>query len=120
MSKNPMVLLVTFLLELAGVFAQGYWGWTTQEGLWRPILGLGIPLITATIWGIFRVPGEPGDAPVRVSGPVRLMIEAAFFGLAVLLLAAAGQSNAAIVLGGIVVVTYLASYDRIIRFMKLG
>lgn len=70
------------------------------------------------LWGVFRVPGDPGDAPVAVPGPVRLLLEAVFFATAVVLLDAAGQSNTALVFGSIVVLHYLASYDRVIRFLR--
>ncbi len=113
MSKHPANLLLRFLLELAALAGMGVWGWTTQEGAWRPILGLGVPLIAAVLWGVFRVPGDPKEAPVAVRGWVRLLLEALFFAGGVGLLVAAGQPVAAGVLGALVLLHYLASYDRV-------
>ena len=117
MSQNPLNLALRFVLELAALFALGYWGWTQNDGIWQPVLGLGVPLIAAVVWGVFRVPGDPKDAPVAVPGVVRLLIEAVFFGAAVALLAAAEQPTAALVFGVIVVLHYLASYDRVLRLL---
>lgn len=114
MSNNPINLGVRFMLELAGLVAMGYWGWTQHTGLLRWALMLGVPLAAAALWGIFRVPDDPGVPPVKVPGVVRLALEAAFFGLAVVLLLAADQRTAALILGGIVLVHYAVSYDRVI------
>jgi hypothetical protein len=68
MANNPINLLVRFILELAGLFALGYWGWTQHTGALRILLAVGLPLLAAAIWGVFRVPGHPGNAPVAVPG----------------------------------------------------
>jgi hypothetical protein len=117
MSKNPLVLTLMFLLELALLFALGYWGWTQHEGIARILLTIGLPLVAAVLWGVFRVPGEPGDAIVAVPGAVRLLLELGLFALAILLLASAGQTTAATLFGGLVVLEYALSYDRIRRFL---
>jgi hypothetical protein len=98
---------------MAILVALTYWGWTEHHGLWRPVLGLGLPLAAAILWGTFRVPGDPKDAPVPVPGPVRLPLELVLFAAAVWLLAAADQPSLAAVLGVLVVLHYTASYDRI-------
>lgn len=118
MSNNPINLALRFVLELVALFAIGYWGWTQHTGIVQVLLCLGLPIIAATIWGIFRIPGEPGPAPVAVPGWVRLLLEAVFFGAAVILLAAAQQQTPSIILGIVVVLHYLASYDRIIRLLR--
>jgi hypothetical protein len=114
MSKNPLVMLLTFLLELAGLGAMFYWGWTQNEGILRWVLAIGIPVIAATIWGVFRVPNAPGPAPVAIPGVLRLVIEFAFYAVAVGLLLAAGAQQAALILGGLVVLCYLLSYDHVL------
>ncbi|HMM28340.1 MAG TPA: YrdB family protein [Aggregatilineaceae bacterium] len=113
MSNHPVNLALRFALELAGLGAMGYWGLTEHEGIARWLLGLGLPLVAAVLWGTFRVPNDPRDAPIAVPGAVRLLLEAAFFGGAVLLLALADQPRAATIMGVIVVLHYVASYDRI-------
>jgi len=113
MSSNPINLGFRFLLELAGLFAMGYWGWSQHEGVWRFLLGFGVPLLAAALWGTFRVPNDPGKAPVVVPGWVRLLLEVAYFAAAVVLLATAYQPTAALILGVLVVFHYALSYDRI-------
>jgi hypothetical protein len=117
MSKNPLVLTLMFLLELAMLAALAYWGWTQHEGLLRVILAVGVPLAAAVLWGVFRVPGEPGDAIVPLRGIIRLLLELGLFALAVILLLAANQPTTAMILGGLVVLEYALSYDRIYRFL---
>lgn len=114
MSKNPIVLTLWFLMELAGLFAQGYWAWTTQEGLLRVLLVIGVPVVSATIWAVFRVPNDGGDPTVIVTGKVRLLIEIAFWGLTVGLLFAAEKSTAALIFGGVMVALYGLTNDRVV------
>ncbi len=113
MSSHPLNLALRFLLELAALAAMAYWGWTTQEGAWRVVLAVGIPLVAAALWGTFRVPGDPAKAPVAVPGLARLLLEFAFFGAAAGLLIAANQPTTAQVLAVVVILHYIASYDRI-------
>ncbi len=119
MSSNPLNLLLRFVLEMAGLFAMGYWGWTEHDGLMRYGLAFGLPLAAATLWGIFRIPNDPGPAPVAVPGPVRLLLEVVYFAAAVILLAAAGSTTAAVVFGVLILFHYLISYDRV-RWMFTG
>jgi hypothetical protein len=112
MSKHPLNLALRFALELAGLWAYGYWGWRAHAGLARWLWTLGLPLLTATLWGVFRVDNEPNKAPVRVPGWVRLLLEVAYFGGAAWLLNAAGRPTWSLVFGLVVVFHYLISYDR--------
>lgn len=118
MSRNPIVLTVIFLLELAGLVAMGYWGWTRHEGLMRFVWTIGLPVAAAAIWGVFRVEGDPGHAPVAVHGVVRLLLEIAYFALAVWLLVLAAAPAAALILGAVALVDYALSYDRILRMIR--
>ncbi len=65
-----------FLLELCGLAALIYWGFQAAEGLMKIVLGVLLPLLAAAAWGTFKVPNDPGKAPVAVRGPVRLLLEA--------------------------------------------
>jgi len=118
MSNNPINLTVRFLLELAGLVAMGVWGWTQHEGIARFAWTIGLPVVAAAVWGVFRIEGEPGHAPVAVHGIVRLLLEVVYFGGSVWLLALAGYPTAAIVLGAVVVVHYATSYDRVLRMVR--
>ena len=50
-------LLVRFLLELCMLAAVGYWGFKTHSS-WamKLLLGIGLPVLIAVIWGIFMAP----------------------------------------------------------------
>jgi hypothetical protein len=50
-------LLVRFLLEICMLAAVGYWGFKTGSG-WavRVILGIGLPVLIAVVWGMFVAP----------------------------------------------------------------
>jgi hypothetical protein len=113
MSKNPVNLVLRFVLEIVALAALAYWGWTEHDGIGRIVFGIGLPVAAAAVWGTFRVPDDPRDPPVTVPGWVRLLLEVIYFAAAVILLAAAGESQFAVILGVIVVVHYAASYDRI-------
>lgn len=113
LSLHPLNLAFRFLLELAALAAFGYWGWTQHEGFLRPVVAVGLIILAAVMWGTFRVPGDPGKAPIAISGRVRLLLEFVFFGSAVGLLAAADQSQVAIIFGVVTLIHYLISYDRL-------
>lgn len=113
MSSHPINLGLRLLLELSILASLGYWGWTQHAGAWRFVWAVGMPLAAAVLWGTFRVPGDPGDAPVPVPGAVRLLLEALLFAAAVVFLAAAGRRGIAIGLGVVIVLHYAVSYDRV-------
>lgn len=50
-------LAVRFLLELCMLAAVGYWGFKTQA-TWpmKILLGIGLPLLIAVLWGTFLAP----------------------------------------------------------------
>ncbi|MBX3066985.1 MAG: YrdB family protein [Anaerolineae bacterium] len=114
LSNNVLVLLIAFLSELAGIAALAYWGWTQHEGILRLLLAVGAPLIAAVIWGVFRVPNDPGAALVKVPGWLRLLIEWGFYVISVIALNAAGQPTAALILAVIVIAYYVVSYEHVI------
>jgi hypothetical protein len=113
MGAHPINLGLRFVLELGTWAAMGYWGWTQHDGLPRALWGIGLPLLAMAVWGTFRVPDDPGKAPVAIPGIVRLTLELGEFGLGAWLLIAAGRSTLGIVFAVIVALHYLASYDRI-------
>jgi len=50
-------LLARFLLELCLLAAVGYWGFNTNSGwLMKIILGIGLPVLIAALWGMFIAP----------------------------------------------------------------
>jgi len=116
MSTHPLNLGVRFILEITTLIAIGFWGWRQGEGAVSFLLGLGIPLMAAVVWGTFAVPNDPsrsGKAPVPVPGIVRLLIELAYFAFGAWALYDIGLTGWGITLGAIVLIHYIASFDRI-------
>jgi hypothetical protein len=121
MASHPLNLAVRFLLEIAALLALGYWGFDQHSGIWRFVLGLGLPVLAAIAWGTFAVPDDrsrSGSAPVPVPGAVRLILELALFGLASWALYDAGRPVLALILAGVTVVHYVVSYDRIAWLLR--
>lgn len=106
-------LVLRFLLELAGLIAAGYWGFTWfDHWVLSALFGIGIPVLMAAAWGIFRVPNDGGPPVVEVKGQVRLCLEIVYFGQAVYLLAIAGKPALAAAFATILVINYAIGYRR--------
>lgn len=121
MGSHPLNLTLRLLLELAALFAMGYWGWTQHEGLARWFWVIGAPLIAAVLWGTFAVPNDPsrsGHAPVPTPGAVRLLLELLIFAASAIALMASQQEAAGITLAIVVLVHYAISYDRILWLFR--
>ena len=122
MGSHPLNLAIRFLLEIAALTAIGMWGWQYGSGTWlRFILVISLPIIAAAIWGIFNVPNDPsrsGAAPIVVPGIIRIAIELAIFSLATWALYELAYPQLSWLLGGLVSLHYLVSYDRILWLIK--
>ena len=116
MGSHPINLAIRFVLELSALFSLGLWGWRSGNGWQRFALALLVPIVAAVLWGTFAVPGDPsrsGAAPIAVPGVVRLVLELGIFALAAWALNHAGFARASWILGIIVALHYVTSYDRI-------
>ena len=116
MGSHPINLTVRFLLELIVLVVAGMWGWKQTDSWLKFVLVISVPLLLATVWGVFNVPDDPsrsGNAPLIVPGLVRLLIELAFFGFGVWALYQMGYHQWSTVLAIVVLIHYLVSYDRI-------
>ena len=116
MGSHPVNLMIRFILELAALASVGLWGWKSFDGILQYALGLGLPILMTMVWGTFAVPEDPsrsGKAPIPVSGLIRLIIEIIFFALAVWALYDLEYDRLSYALGGIVLIHYLVSYDRL-------
>jgi hypothetical protein len=106
---------------MTALFAMGYWGWQQRVDLARYLFAVLVPLVAASLWGIFAVPGDAsrsGNAPIPVSGVVRLVIEAAFFTFGVFATYQAVNPMLAVVLAAGVAIHYAISYDRITWLLR--
>jgi hypothetical protein len=118
---HPINLTFRFFLELAALYALGWWG----TGLFhQPFRWLGAALlviIAAIIWGTFRVPNDgsaSGKAPVAVPGWLRLGLELTLFITAALAYGINSGILAALIFTAIFVAHYLFSIDRIAWLFK--
>lgn len=123
MSLYFLNLALRFCLEMTALIGVGMWGWHQTDGWRRYLFAIGLPLILSAIWGVFNVPGDPsrsGNAPVVVPGFVRLVIEALFFACGGYALISLGH----VTIGGtfivVVIVHYMASFNRILWLLKRG
>lgn len=74
---------VRFLLELCLFAAVGYWGFETGSGWFMKfLLGIGVPLLVAVIWGTFVAP----KATYHLHGFMLLTLEAILFGAGIVAL----------------------------------
>ncbi len=122
MGSHPLNLAIRFLLEIAALIAVGVWGWQYGNETWLTyILAIGLPVIAAAIWGLFNVPNDPSRsraAPIVVSDIVRLTLELLIFSLATRALYELSYTQLSWLLGSIVILHYLVSYDRILWLTK--
>ncbi|MCB0531604.1 MAG: YrdB family protein [Lewinellaceae bacterium] len=121
MGSHPINLIIRFLLEITALVSVGMWGWKQNDGWLRYVLAIGIPLILATIWGTFNVQDDPsrsGSAPIPTPGLIRLAIELGMFALAIWALYDSGFTKASLIIAIIVLLHYLASYDRVIWLLS--
>ncbi len=70
---DPVNAAGRFVLELAALYGVGRGVWETSRNVVAVVVVAGL---AAFVWGRFRVPDDPGPAPVAIPGVVRLMIEA--------------------------------------------
>ena len=116
MGSHPINLLFRFLLEMLAFVSIGFWAYQQSESWPGLVLAVLIPIGVAVIWGVFNVTNDPsrsGNAPVMVPGPIRLLLEVGIFGFAVWSLFDAGHARLSGILGGLVTLHYLLSFDRI-------
>ena len=75
-------LALAFLLELSALAALGYWGYCAGNSTFTSLLlGIGIPLIAAILWGLFAAPHARYPNPLLKIGVKALVFVAAFFAL---------------------------------------
>lgn len=70
---DPVNAIGRFVLELAALYGIGRGVWEATSNVIAVVV---VAALAAFVWGRFRVPDDPGPAPVAVPGVVRLVIEA--------------------------------------------
>ncbi|MBI5032342.1 MAG: YrdB family protein [Chloroflexi bacterium] len=100
-------MALSFILELVMLAALGYWGFNTGDAAITKIgLGIGVPVLVASVWGIWLAP----KSSRRLREPFHLGLELIIFCLAILALGAAGQPNLAIIFGIIYAINVVLRY----------
>lgn len=118
MSRQPVNLLLRFILELAILWSLGYWAWYRHSGWSRYALVTLLPLLAIFAWGAFRTPADHGKGLFAVKGIVRLAIEIILFGFAGWCLWDAGEPTWSKVFSFVSLAHYLLSYDRVKLLLK--
>lgn len=116
MGFHPINLAVRFILEICALLSVGVWGWNQTDNWFKFVIAFGLPIILATIWGVFAVPNDPsrsGNAPIPTKGMIRLAIELVIFAITTWALYSLGYRTLYLVFGVAVVIHYALSYDRI-------
>jgi hypothetical protein len=104
-------LLLAFLAELVALGIFAWWGWRAADstGL-RLLLAVGLPGVTAVVWGLYAAPTAKRGTPV-----VRTCVKVLVFGLAGAALWSLGHLVAAVVF-----VVVVAANLLIIHVQKLS
>jgi hypothetical protein len=113
MHNHPLNLLLRFLLEIVLVGIYAYWSWHSFEGFQKYLFSLLIPVAGMLLWGIFKVPGDPGKAIVAIPGWVRILLEIFLFIAGYWMLRNLHLYKAANLFASISILHYLISWERI-------
>ena len=121
MSKHPVNLAIRFVLEVGAIISFGIWGLRLTDHWVAYILVIILPLLFASLWGVFAVPGDPsrsGKTVVPTPGLIRLILELGLFGAATWMLLNLGYTRLWWIFAAIVFLHYVFSYDRVIWLLK--
>lgn len=93
---------IVFLLELCMYASLGYWGFQGKKSfLVKCLLGIGLPLFAAILWGIFAAPSSQH----RLKLPLRLIFKLVLFSVAAFALYKTGHTILAMLFGAVAVVS---------------
>lgn len=104
-------LAVRFLLELCMLAAVAFWGFETQNNwLMKVLLGIGLPVLIALLWGMFLAP----KATHRLSGAPFFALELILFSTGTFSLFASGKPT----LGWIYTITLVVNTILLIEWKQ--
>ena len=100
-------LAFRFILELTVLVALFLFGVSRSDSLLaQVILGLGIPAVAMTVWGLFVAP----KATRRLPDPARLVVELCVFGAGVVAFALSGYIVLGLLLGTAAVISIVLMF----------
>jgi hypothetical protein len=105
-----------FGLEIGALVGLGAAAWTLSTGAMRWVAVIAVPVVAATLWGVFNVLNDPsrsGEAPVEVAGWLRLAIELLVLGGGAIALGIATSRPLGVGFALLVAVQYAASWTRV-------
>jgi len=118
---HPLNLALRFILELSALTAAGIWGYQLSETALRFFFAAAFPLALAVLWAVFAVPGDKsrsGKTVLPTPGPLRLLLETAFFAFAGWAFIAVGHTRLGIIFGALVLMHYFFSLDRLLWLIR--
>ena len=121
MSTHPLNHALRFMLEIAALVIFGFWGYDLSDS-WTGILwAILLPMLFAAVWGVFAVQDDPsrsGKTVVPTPGVIRLVLELILFAAATWTLIGLEKPLLGCIFGGVVLLHYIISYDRIAWLLK--
>lgn len=113
---RPWNLALRFGLEMAALVGFGLAAWHLSSGIVRWTAVVAVPLVAAVLWGTLNVlddPSRSGNAPVEVSGRVRLVVEAIVLGGGWIAYGTAGHRALGVALAVLTVLHYAVAFGRV-------
>lgn len=109
-------LALRFGLEVSALVGLGAAAWGLSTGAMRWLAVIAVPLLAATLWGIFNVlddPSRSGKAPVEVAGWIRLAIELLVLGGGAIAMGIATSGTLGVGFALLVAIHYATSWNRV-------
>jgi hypothetical protein len=113
MYLRPIDLILRAVLEVAAVVGLIVGATTLVGGVPGVVVAIAAVVTAGAAWATFRVPDDPGPAPVPVPGMTRLLLELGLLGLGALGWILGGWVIPGLLLVGLIAGHYLMTDDRV-------